>query len=100
MEGLAPKHFDSALITLINNAMTTKKNPPSLSPALKDELLRFIEYHPAKRFDRNLRKLLLEFLQYKGAIEAEYLNDLLYDLEGLFDLLDAIQEHDDLRLKM
>lgn len=75
--------------------MTTKKNPLSLSPALAEEVLRFIEYHPAKRFDRNLRKLLLEFLQFDGAIEGEYLNDLLYDLEGLFALLEAVQADDE-----
>lgn len=75
--------------------MTTKKSPPSLSPALEEEVLRFIEYHPAKRFDRNLRKLLIEFLQFDGASEAEYLNDLLYDLEGLFALLDAVQADDE-----
>ena len=71
--------------------MATKRTSPSLSPALRDEFLRFIEFHQAKRFDRNLRKLLLEFLQFDGAIEAEYLNDLLHDLEGLFTLLEAIQ---------
>jgi len=64
---------------------------PSISPELTEALVRFIEYHPAKRFDRNLRKLLLEFLQYEGATEGDYLNDLLFDLEGLFNLLDTIQ---------
>lgn len=72
--------------------MATKKKTPSLSPELTDEVRRFIEYHPAKRFDKNLRKMLIEFLQFDGAVEAVYLNDLLYDLEGLFTLLDAIQE--------
>jgi hypothetical protein len=72
--------------------MATKNKLPSLSPALTDKVLRFIEYHPAKRFDKNLRKMLIEFLQFDGAVEAMYLNDLLYDLEGLFTLLDAIQE--------
>ena len=64
----------------------------SLSPAIVEELIHFIEYHPAKRINQNLRKLLLEFLQYDGAIEAPYLNDLLYDLEGFYKLLDVIQE--------
>jgi hypothetical protein len=72
--------------------MATKQKLPTLSPALTDEVLRFIEYHPARRFDKNLRKMILEFLQFDGAMEAGYLNDLLYDLEGLFTLLDAIQE--------
>lgn len=63
----------------------------ALSPTLQEEFLRFIEYHPAGRFSKNLRNMLLEFLQFDGAIEAGYLNDLIYDLEGLFALLDVIE---------
>jgi len=63
----------------------------ALSPTLREEFLRFIEYHPASRFSKNLRNMLLAFLQFDGAIEAGYLNDLLYDLEGLFALLDVIE---------
>jgi hypothetical protein len=64
---------------------------PVLSKTLEDEFLRFLEYHPAGRFTRNLRKMLLEFLMTHGADEGLYLNDLLYDLEGLFELLDCIE---------
>jgi len=63
----------------------------SLSPVLTEALIRFMEYHPARRVDQNLRKMLLEFLQYGGALEAGYLSELLYDLEGIYDLLDVIQ---------
>jgi hypothetical protein len=35
--------------------------------------------------------MLLEFLMYDGALEAIYLRELLYDMVGLFDLLDAIE---------
>lgn len=63
----------------------------AVSPTLHEEFLRFVEYHPARRFSKNLRNMLLEFLQFDGAIEAGYLEDLLYDLEGLFSLLDAIE---------
>ncbi len=69
----------------------SKKVEPIPSDLLKEEIIRFMEYHPARRFSKNLRNLLLEFLQFDGAMEAGYLNDLLYDLEGLFTLLDAIQ---------
>lgn len=62
-----------------------------LSKELREGFVRFIEYHPATRLSLNLRKMILEFLQYDGAIEAGYLNDLLFDLEGLFELLDTIQ---------
>ena len=51
-----------------------------------------MDFHSARRFRRNLRKMLLEFMMYEGALEAIYLKDLIYDLDGLFDLLDAIHE--------
>jgi len=34
----------------------------------------------------------MEFLTYEGATEAGYLQDLLYDLQGLFEFLEAIQQ--------
>lgn len=39
--------------------------------------------------------MLLEFLMADGSIEAVYLPELLFDLEGLFDLLDVFQEEGD-----
>ena len=66
-----------------------------LSKAVGEELIRFKEYHPVERFSRNLRTLLIEFLMYEGAIEASYLQDLLYDLQGLFDLLEVIQSENE-----
>jgi hypothetical protein len=59
---------------------------------IADELARFIEYHPAKRVSQNLRKMLMEFLTYEGATEVGYLQDLLYDLQGMFEFLEAIQQ--------
>jgi hypothetical protein len=35
--------------------------------------------------------MFLEFLMCDGSIEASYLQDILYDLEGLFDLLEVAQ---------
>ena len=67
---------------------------PVLAPSVKAGMLHFIEYHPASRFSRNLRSMLLEFLMFDGAAEASYLNDLLYDLEGLFQLLEVIQSEE------
>jgi hypothetical protein len=64
---------------------------PILGQAVEEQLIHFREYHPAKRFSRNLRTMLIEFLMYEGATEVNYLQDLLYDLQGLFELLDAIQ---------
>ncbi len=77
--------------------MATRKKSSLLNQAIIDEMMRFMEYHPATRLNKNLRRLLIEFLQFDGATEARYLNDLLYDLEGLFALLDVIEALDENR---
>ena len=64
----------------------------TISHDLFEQFERFYEYHPARRLSRNLRSLLLEFLMYDGSAEAEYLRDLVIDLDGLFTLLDAMEE--------
>jgi hypothetical protein len=63
-----------------------------ISYKLLEQFERFYEYHPARRLSRNLRSMLLEFLMYDGSAEAEYLRDLVIDLDGLFTLLDAMEE--------
>jgi hypothetical protein len=63
-----------------------------ISQELLEQFERFYEYHPAKRFSRNLRSMLLEFLMYDGSAEAEYLRELMIDLDGLFSLLDAMED--------
>ncbi len=62
-----------------------------IDPALLDQFCRFIEYHSTQRLSQNLRKVFMEFLMCEGATEVSYLQDVLFDLEGLFELLDAIQ---------
>lgn len=64
----------------------------TISQHLLEQFERFYEYHPARRLSRNLRSMLLEFLMYDGSAEAEYLRDLVIDLDGLFTLLDAMEE--------
>jgi hypothetical protein len=64
----------------------------TISHELLEQFERFYEYHPARRLSRNLRSMLLEFLMYDGSAEAEYLRDLVIDLDGLFTLLDAMEE--------
>lgn len=62
-----------------------------LSGRLEVEFMRFMDFHEARRLSKNLRSMILEFLMHEGALEAVYLKELLFDLEGLFLLLDAIQ---------
>jgi hypothetical protein len=71
-----------------------QKSEPELAitDSLKEQVLRFIEYHPARRVSRNLVAWLLESLQDEAAGEPLYFHDLMYDLEGLLDLLDTIEE--------
>lgn len=64
----------------------------TVTPRLQEAFVRFLEYHPAKRFSVNLRSWLLEFLMYEGSAEAEYLYHLVIDLDGLFELLEVVQE--------
>ena len=61
---------------------------------IETEFLQFIDFHQAKRLNKNLRRMLLEFLMHDGAFEAVYLKELMYDLNGLFILLDAIEAGD------
>jgi len=64
----------------------------TVTARLQEAFVRFLEYHPAKRFSVNLRSWLLEFLMYDGSAEAEYLYHLVIDLDGLFELLEVVQE--------
>jgi hypothetical protein len=66
---------------------------------VQEAVVHFREYHPVDRFSRNLRTLLLEFLMYDGAIEANYLQDLLYDIQGLFELLEVIELENEIDVK-
>lgn len=89
-------------MTLNNTAMAKAKKKTSqkkangidltVTPRLQEAFVRFLEYHPAKRFSVNLRSWLLEFLMYDGSTEAEYLYHLVIDLDGLFELLEVVQE--------
>lgn len=74
-------------------SLVPKKDVPTpLTDDLREEFLQFLDFHSAQRLSKNLRKMLLEFLSNDGALETVYLKDLLYDLDGLFDLLDVIEK--------
>lgn len=83
--------------TLKDKPSTEEEKPdskvPALNKILEEDFLRFIGQHPAIRFKRNLRKMLLEFLMTDDGVEALHFKDLIYDLEGLFELLDSIEEN-------
>jgi hypothetical protein len=70
--------------------------PPKkkLSPTLKYQLRRFCETHYPGRVSSNLRRMLLDYLDNELQVGIPcYLEELLFQLNDLFDLLDtAAQE--------
>lgn len=86
-------HNNSGVTQIANDLEREETSPRAMvSQELLEAFERFYEYHPARRFSRNLRSMLLEFLMYDGSAEAEYLRELMIDLDGLFSLLDAMEE--------
>lgn len=69
-----------------------KNSEPDDKAKMNEEFVAFVEFVPAKRFARHLRTWLLEFMEYDGSTEAPYLQDLVIDLQFLFDLLDKIEK--------
>jgi len=78
---------------------TKTHRKPGVGIVVQEAIIHFREYHQVHRFSRNLRTMLVEFLMYDGAIEASYLQDLLYDIQGLFDLLDVMEQVNDIEIK-
>ncbi len=52
----------------------------------------FLEYTPPARLSRNLRKMLMAWLITGQDSIPAYYEDLLHDLNNLFDLLDAMED--------
>ncbi len=82
--------------------MVSKKNKKSrklsfVSPVLQEALAHFIENHPAKRIRKNLSRMILAHMIYESHSSSPYMAETLLDLEGLFVLLDAIEEEADTR---
>jgi hypothetical protein len=64
---------------------------------LQEAFLQFIENHPAKRFSKNLNRMILAHMIYESHSSSPYMAETLLDLEGLFVLLDAIEEEAETR---
>lgn len=75
-------------------AIKVKKSP--LSKAMKDAFILFLERHPPNRVSHNLTSLLLEFISIRETSDLPYLQDLAFDLQGLFELLDLAERETDL----
>jgi hypothetical protein len=60
-----------------------------LSPKLNKELVKFFAVHPPRRVNRNLRRVLLDYLrdQLETGVPL-FIDELLWDMYHLFDVLD------------
>lgn len=64
-----------------------------LSPTLKHQVRQFCETHYPGRVSSNLRRMLLDYLDNELRIGIPvYLDELLWQLNDLFDLLDLAQQ--------
>jgi len=63
-----------------------------LTKQQKQAFTTFLEYADASRLSRNLRKMLILYLQAEQLALPTYTDDLLYDLYILFELLDEVGE--------
>lgn len=63
-----------------------------MSIELLNELEAFVQVTNAARFSRDLRHMMIVFMQTDTAKEAFYTNDVLAGLESAFSLLDVIAE--------
>lgn len=73
---------------LASKKVVTKTKKIVLSKAMQEAVSNFLQGHPPERLSHNLTSLLLEFMANEGAIDSSYLQDLAFDLQGLFEFLD------------
>lgn len=60
-------------------------------PSLQEAFIQCLEYHPAKRFSRIFEEYYGYNPPHSEAVESIYLDQTLWDLEGLFNQLDLIE---------
>ena len=65
---------------------------PNYSPVLQAEITKFFEFVPPARLSRNLRKLVLTYLSLQKDAHNMDMEELLLDIQLLFDLLDVAGE--------
>jgi hypothetical protein len=62
----------------------------ALSPELEKAVIRFFTYHPPERVNKHLRILLMDGLANGIVTEQRNFQDILFDLEGIFELMDIV----------
>ncbi len=72
---------------------TTQPPNKKLSPALKQELRQFCQTHDIERVNRNLRRMLLDYLDNELRIGIPvYLEEFIWQVGDLFELLDVLHQ--------
>jgi hypothetical protein len=86
---------------MAQSSNSVKKKEPKLNQLLpiplQEAFLHFIENHPARRFSKNLNRMIIAHMIYESNSSSPYLAETLLDLEGLFVLLEAIEDEAETR---
>lgn len=69
-----------------------KLTEPRLSEELQEEILQWIELAPPRRTIRHLRKMLVAWMLREQSGFPMDFEEMLMDLDCLFELLDSIQD--------
>lgn len=67
-------------------------NKHKISKELQTRFAEFLEYATPARLSRNLRNMLLLWLIHEKDALPDYTDDLLHDLNELFQLLDVAEQ--------
>lgn len=63
-----------------------------ISKRLKREFNQFLEYHPAKRVNRTLREIWMRFLEQSLPGYPLNMDDMIWDISCLMELLDMAED--------
>lgn len=74
--------------------MKAKNILPKLkvSKNLKREFKQFLEYHPAKRVNRNLREVFVAYMQHTLDGVPLNMDDVIWDISSIMELLDVAED--------
>lgn len=63
-----------------------------LSKELKKEFRVFLEYHPAKRVNRNLREIFMTYASHSLDVVPLNMEDIIWDMTCLRELFDLAED--------
>lgn len=73
--------------------MAKQKNEKNrIGSILEKAIIDFVEYHPVKRVNRNLRIVWMEYLEHVLSGCPAQAEDKIYDISSLMELLDAVED--------